>query len=39
MRTVIAPDKIKASFKNGVLKIELPKPEQEQPKKINVDID
>ena len=39
MRTVIAPDKITASFKNGVLKIELPKPEQERPRKINVDID
>ena len=39
MRTVIAPDRIKATFKNGVLKIELPKPEQERPKKISVDID
>ena len=39
MRSVIAPDKIKASFKNGVLKIELPRFEQERPKKINVDID
>jgi HSP20 family protein len=39
MRTVIAPDKIKASFKNGVLKIELPRFEQERPKKINVNID
>jgi HSP20 family protein len=39
MRFVIAPDQIKASFKNGVLKIELPKFEQERPKKININID
>jgi HSP20 family protein len=39
MRAVIAPDKIKASYKNGVLKIELPRPERERPRKINVDID
>jgi HSP20 family molecular chaperone IbpA len=39
MRGVIAPDTIKASFKNGVLTIELPRFEQERPKKINVNID
>jgi HSP20 family protein len=39
MRSVIAPDTIRASFKNGVLKIELPRFEQERPKKINVNID
>ena len=30
------PDKIKADFKDGVLKIEIPKPEEEKPKKIAV---
>ena len=39
MRGVISPDKIKASFKNGVLKIELVKPEEEKPRQVSVDID
>jgi HSP20 family protein len=39
LRSAIAPDSIKASFKNGVLTIELPKPEEERPKKISVSID
>jgi HSP20 family protein len=30
------PEKIKADFKDGVLKIEIPKPEEEKPKKIVV---
>ena len=30
------PDKIKADYKDGVLKIEVPKPEEETPKKITV---
>lgn len=39
MQSVIAPDKIKATFKNGVLSIDVPKPETEQPKQISVDIE
>ena len=39
LRSMIAPDKIKASFKNGVLKIEIPKPEEEQPRQISVNIE
>lgn len=39
MRGVIAPEAIKASFKNGVLKIELPRPEEEKSRQITVDID
>jgi HSP20 family protein len=39
MRGVVAPDKIKASFKNGVLKIELPKPVEEKPRQVTVNID
>jgi len=35
----IAPDKIKASFKNGVLTVQVPHPEEEKPKKIAVTID
>ncbi len=30
------PEKISADFKDGVLKIEIPKPEEEEPKKITV---
>lgn len=39
MRGAIAPEKIRATFKNGVLRIELAKPEQEKPKQVSVDID
>ena len=39
MRGPISPDKIKASFKNGVLRIELAKPEEEKPRQVSVDID
>ncbi|MGD2269538.1 MAG: Hsp20/alpha crystallin family protein [Desulfobacterales bacterium] len=35
----VQPDKIKAKFKNGILEVEIPKPEQEKPKKITVDVD
>jgi len=35
----IQPDKIKARFKDGVLKIEIPKPEEEKPKQITVKIE
>jgi HSP20 family protein len=39
MRGTIAPEKIKASFKNGVLKIELGKPLEEKPRQVSVQID
>jgi HSP20 family protein len=32
----IDPDKIKAEFKDGVLNVEIPKPEEKKPKKIAV---
>ncbi|MDA8138881.1 MAG: Hsp20/alpha crystallin family protein [Desulfobacteraceae bacterium] len=35
----MAPESIKASFKNGVLTVLVPKPEEEKPKKISVSID
>jgi HSP20 family protein len=35
----IKSDLIKASFKNGVLTIDVPRPEKEKTKKISVDID
>lgn len=38
MRSLVPPNAIKASFKNGVLKIELPRPEQEKLKPVTVDI-
>jgi HSP20 family protein len=35
----IKPDLIKASFKEGVLTVEIPTPEEEKPKQVTVDID
>jgi len=35
----IQPDKIKARFKDGVLEIEIPKPEEEKPKQITVKVE
>ena len=32
----VDPDKIKAEFKDGVLKVEIPKPEENKPRKIAV---
>ncbi len=39
MRAMISPDQIKASFKNGVLTIEVPKPQELKPKQVSVSID
>lgn len=39
LQTRVDPEKIKARFKTGVLHIEIPKPEQEKPKQVSVDID
>ncbi|MGA9535221.1 MAG: Hsp20/alpha crystallin family protein [Desulfobacterales bacterium] len=39
LQYTVKPDKIKARFKDGVLVIEVPKPEEEKPKQINVNID
>lgn len=36
---VVAPESIRARFKDGVLEITIPRPEEPQSKKINVDID
>lgn len=38
-QAIIYPDKIKATFKNGVLKIEVPKPQVIKPKQVSVNID
>ena len=35
----IKPDLIKASLKNGVLTVEIPRPEEEKAKQVTVDID
>lgn len=39
LRDSVAPESIKASFKNGVLTVLVPRPEEEKPKKISVSID
>lgn len=38
MRSLVMPDEIKATFKNGVLKITIPAPEQEKLRPVSVDI-
>ena len=35
----VSADHVKASFKNGILKVSISKPERESPKQITVDID
>ncbi len=37
--SAINPDKIKATFKDGVLEIEIPKPEEQKPKQIQIKIE
>ena len=39
LQETIKPDLIKASFKDGVLTVEIPRPEEEKPKQVTVDID
>ena len=39
LQNPIKPDRIKASFKDGILTVEIPRSEKEKPKKISVDID
>ena len=39
LQELIKPDLIKASFKDGVLTVEIPRPEEEKPKQVTVNID
>ena len=39
LQQLIKPDLIKASFKDGVLTVEVPRPEEEKPKHVTVNID
>jgi HSP20 family protein len=39
LHAMVSPDRIKAKFKNGVLIVEIPKPEVEAPRHISVDIE
>jgi HSP20 family protein len=36
---MIPTEKITASFKDGVLKITIPKPEQEQPRRVSINVE
>ena len=39
LHAMILPEQIKAKFKNGVLTVEIPKPAEETPRQISVDIE
>ena len=39
LQELVKPDLIKASLKNGILTLEIPRPEEEKPKQVTVDID
>lgn len=39
LHAMVSPEQIKAKFKNGVLLIEIPKPEEDTPRRIAVDIE
>ena len=39
LRSVVRPDQIKAKFTDGILEVEVPKPEEEKLKHISVDIE
>jgi HSP20 family protein len=39
LHAMVSPEQIKAKFKNGVLFIEIPKPEVDKPRQISVDIE
>jgi HSP20 family protein len=36
---MIRTDQIKANFKNGVLKISIPKPEEEKPRQVTINVE
>lgn len=37
--TMVRTEHIKASFKNGILKITIPKPEDKKPRQVNISVD
>ena len=39
LQASVRPERIKAAFKDGVLKVEIPKPDEEKPKQVSVDIE
>jgi HSP20 family protein len=39
LHAMVLPEQIKAKFKNGVLMVEIPKPVEETPRQISVDIE
>jgi len=39
LKSTVSPDKIKAKFKDGVLTIQVPRPEEEKPKQITVNVE
>jgi HSP20 family protein len=39
LQHAVFPDKVKAKFKDGVLEVEIPEPEEEKPKQITIDVE
>jgi HSP20 family protein len=39
LRHPVNPEKIKAKFKNGILQVEVPKPQEEKPKQVTVNVE
>ena len=39
LESVVDPGKVKARFKDGILQVEIPNPEEEKPKQIKVNVD
>ncbi|BBO69394.1 Hsp20/alpha crystallin family protein [Desulfosarcina alkanivorans] len=39
LHAMVPPEQIKAKFKNGVLVVEIPRPEEDHPRQVSVDIE
>ena len=39
LHAMVSPEEIKAKFKNGVLVVQVPKPQEEKPRQVSVDIE
>jgi len=37
--SAVVPEKITANFKDGILRVEIPKPDEKSPKQITINVD